>query len=128
MSLRTSLYSFLSGNGTITAVTSAIYPQRAPQQNQADPFIVFTIENDEDQQILDGVSGTRDGRFIVDCYSARYLTADQLATAVKSALIGHRGTFGAETAEHIRKERELDLFEDDTELYRVNLQFFIAYT
>jgi len=29
--------------------------------------------------------------------------------------------------DHIRKERRFDLFESDTRLFRVSLQFFVAY-
>lgn len=129
MSIKTSLYTFLSGTSSITstlASTNSVWPSHIPQNHDGFPLIVFSMDDDEDQQLLDGVSDVKEARFTIDCYDGSYLTADQVATAVKDALIGHRGTFGANTAEHIRKERELDLLDDD--LHRVNLQFLIAYS
>ena len=128
MSIKTSVYSVISGTGAITSLaTGGVHPQNIPAQSTA-PAITFSMDDDADQQLLDGVSGLKEARFVIDCYSLSYLTADQMASAVKTALVGYRGAFGTNTAEHIRKERELDLFEADTRLHRVNLQFLIAYS
>jgi len=128
VSIKTSLYTYLSGNSTISATGAVIFPQTIPPQSTSQKMLTFAMDEDSDQQILDGVSGLREALFVVDCYSPSYLDADTLATAVKSALVGYRGALGTNVAEHIRKEREFDLFESDTRLHRVSLQFLIAYT
>lgn len=98
-----------------------------PQEHDGFPAIVYSMDDDQDQQLLNGVSGLKEARFVIDVYDDDYVTADSVATAIKSALVGYTGTFGADTADHIRKERELDFYEPQTELHRVNLQFLIAY-
>lgn len=130
MSIRTSLYSFLSGTSSITstlASANSVWPQMLPQKHDGFPAIVYSMDDDQDQQLLDGVSGLKEARVVIDVYDGQYVTADTVATAIKDALIGYRGTFGADNAEHIRKERELDIYESETELHRINLQFLIAY-
>jgi hypothetical protein len=128
VTIKTSFYTFVAGTGSITSIaTGGIHPQTIPQQME-NPFASYSMDDNEDQQMLDGVSPVRDARFSVDCYSKSYLTASQLAGAFKSALVGHRGTFGSHTVEHIRKEREFDIFEADTGLHRVSLQFLVVYS
>jgi len=127
MTVATSLYTFLSGNGTITAITTAIHPQVLPQE-VAFPALTYTMDADDDDYLLSGsASGLKEALFSIDCYSPSYVTAHTLADAVRGELIGVTGTFGAVTADHIRKEREFDLFEPPTELHRVSMEFFVAY-
>jgi hypothetical protein len=126
MSIKSSLYTFLISKTAITTLVSGVYPQTLPQQASA-PAIVYSLDDEEMQQLLDGTSPLLEARVTIDCYSPSYAGADAIAAAVKTALIGHRGTFGSKVVDHLRKERELDLFEADTRLHRVNLQFLIAY-
>jgi hypothetical protein len=122
-------YTFVSGRAGITALTSSIYPQFLPQQHPGFPALTFALDDDQDQQLLDGsVGGMREALMVVDCWDGSYITAHALADAVKLELIGYVGAFGASTVDRIRKEREIELYEADTELHRVALQFFIAYT
>jgi len=131
VSIKTSLYTFLTGTSSITdtlSTTTSVWPAHLPQNHSGFPALTFSMDDDRDDHALDGVIDLKYARFNIDCWAGTYLEADQVATAVKAALVDYRGSFGADTAEHIRKEREIDLFEEDTDLHRVNLQFLIAYS
>jgi hypothetical protein len=126
MSIKSSLYTFLTSKTAVMTLVGGVYPQTIPAQAAA-PAIVYSLDDEEMQPLLEGNSPLIEARVTIDCFSATYGGADAIAAAVKTALITHRGAFGSVFAEHIRKERELDLFEPDTRLHRVNLQFLIAY-
>ena len=131
MSIAESFYTVISGNTTITdalASVNAIFPQMLPQAHAAFPAITYSQDGEEDQYMLDGnPNELKQALFSVDCYSDNYITVHNLADIVKTQLLAATGTFDSHTAEHIRKERELDIYESATELHRVSLQFLIAY-
>ena len=124
-----SIYAFLTSRAAITAITTRVYPGWLPQQVTTVPALTYTQDEDADQMLLDGEVGSlKSALFSVDCWSESYKTSHQLADAVAGEMVGHRGAMGSDTVDHIRKERESDLpYESDTGLYRVSLQFFIAY-
>ena len=124
-------YAHLSGDAGVSALTSSIYPQVIPQ-NASFPAITYQIESDEDSQLLTGISSLYEATFRVDCWDTDQITAHQLADAVEAAMVSYRGDFGSQspaiTAHHVRKERgRFELYETDTKLFRVSLQFLIAY-
>ena len=122
MSVVTSIYTVLDA-----ALTESVYPQVLPQ-NPTVPAVTYNLDDDEESTLLDGTTeGLKQTLFTVDCWAATYAAAHTLADAVKTALVGSTGTFGTVTADHLRKEREIDLFEADTRLHRVSLQFLLAY-
>jgi hypothetical protein len=68
----------------------------------------------------------------VDCWALTYLHVHQLANTVEAALLGAaHGELGAlsppQMIDAVRVERRLDIFESATLLYRVSLQFMVAY-
>lgn len=115
-------FTFLSGQ-----VSTQIYPQFLPQNHQGFPAITFSVDDDRDDQLIDGVGSMRTALVSVDCWDLDYLSVHTLADSVSSALVGHVGTFAGSEVSHIRKERQLDLYEQDTGLFRVSLQYLIAY-
>lgn len=121
-----SFFSFLSSQATITALCKSIFPHTIPQ-NESLPAITYFVDEDLPEPILDGSSSLRVSRFNVDCWSHKYTEAHALADAVEAVLVGFTGVFGTDNAGHIRLERRFDLFETETKLYRVSMQFFIAY-
>lgn len=125
-----SFRSHLATDPGVAGITSSIYPKHLPQ-HASKPAITYGMDGDDNEQLLDGISSLKTALFDVDCWDLSYITAHQLADAVEAALVGHSGALGtfspAANADHIRKERRFDLFESDTKLYRVSLQFFVAY-
>lgn len=122
--------SALVADAGISSITTAIYPHHIPQAVNP-PALTYSVDDQSEDQTLSGASSLKTGLFSVECWDYSVLTAHSLADAVESALIGVVGDFGglspSQTVDHIRKERRFDLYESDTRLYRVSLQFFVAY-
>lgn len=125
-----SFHSHLKADVGVSAIVDKIWPHWIPL-DAAMPAISYRMDADDRQYILDGESSLKTALFDVECWSDSYLEAHQLANAVESALSGHTGAFGvlspADTVDHIRLERKFELAETDTKLYRVSMQFFVAY-
>lgn len=126
-----SFYSHLKNDSGVSAITSEIYPKVLPE-NVTLPAIVYGVDSDGVEQLVDGgTSDLKEALIYVDCYASTYLSAWQLAKAVE-ALAGTTGTLGthspANIVDTVRLERpSFDLFESDTERYRVSVQLYIAY-
>lgn len=121
-----SFYGFLAADAGVAALCQSIWPQTIPQ-NAGMPAITYSLDDEQVDRLLDGPGDLRSALIDVSTWSPDHAQSHELADAVESALVGHRGTFGTKTAEHIRLERKFELFESDTRLYRVSQQFFIAY-
>lgn len=125
-----SFLSHLESGPGVAAICQSFYPKVLPQV-YTDPAITYGVDQDSDDQLLGDSGSLSEAIFDVDCWSVSYLTAHQLADAVEALLVGHTGALGSASpslyADHIRKERRFDLFEADTKLYRVSLQFLVAY-
>lgn len=106
---------------------AGVWPYMLPQQHSGFPAITFSVDEDMQDQILDGVGSLRMARVSIDCWDRSYLAVNELADSICDDLVPYRGLVGTYTVDHIRKERQLDLYEADTGLFRVSLQFFIAY-
>lgn len=120
------VYSRLGTSG-ISTITDRVYPKVAPLNVRA-PFIIYGVDSDMSDTLFDGAETLRQSFIDVDCYAKEYLKAHELAAAVETAFVDYRGALtSALTAEYIRLERKFDLFEADTQLYRVSLQLYIAY-
>ena len=125
------LFNHLDTNAGINAVCKSVFPHRIPD-GAGVPALVYRMDFDERDNLLNGEGALRQALYAVDCYADKYADAHTIATAVEAAMIGFRGTFGATSpsidVDHVRLERKIDLFETDTGYYRVSLQFLIAYT
>jgi hypothetical protein len=122
-----SIHQYLSTSTGITDIVGkSVFPLTVPQ-GASFPAVVFTLDEDNIDQLLDEVGGLRRSLVSIDCYSKDHPEAHQLADATEAALIGKRGTFGTKTAEFITLQRRFELLETDSKLYRVSMQFAIAY-
>jgi hypothetical protein len=125
------LHSFLVAKATGAA---GVWPQMLPQNHQGFPAITYSIDDESDDQLIDGIGSLTTAVVTVDVWDASYITVHQIADALCKGLVGYHGLIGAYgspekqvIANHIRKERQLDLYDNDGDLHRVNLQFLIAY-
>lgn len=98
------------------------------------PFVVLTLDDDRRERMLDGSEGPyRQAVLSADCYATRLADAIAIADAVESALIDYSGGALGTTSpqvlvDHLRLERRgPHLFESDTDLHRVPLEFLIGY-
>ena len=130
------LYTFLQDKASIRAIVAlssasprkaSIYPYFLPQSHIGFPALTYSMDDDLEQTLIDGTSTMKEAILSVDCWAYDYIRAHDLADAVKDEMVDYTGTFGSSTVNHCRKERELDLYEPDTKVYRVSLQFRVAY-
>ena len=111
-------------SGVTDVVGTRIYPVIAPQKAQP-PFIVVTQVSEDPLETFDagGEATLRSSRVQVDCYMRENDEAHELAAAAEDALVT------AEEANGLRawKLDSRDLFEDDTRLHRVSMDFGVMF-
>ena len=117
-----SIYSRLRVDSAVAAIIgSRIYPQIQPQPAVA-PCVVYQVIVDTPTNTLDGSNGgdLYQTRLQVDAYATDYATAQTLADAITAVL-------GSVTELHFSSVRlsRRDLYEPDTKLHRVSLDFSI---
>lgn len=113
------IYTILAARSPLLA-GGRIFPSVVPQ-GQTFPAIVYQRDSSRFLRTFDGHNAfTRTG-VQVDCYAKTVLAAAQLAASVKSTLID----YAARPINLIALNNEFDLFEPDTELHRVLLQFSV---
>ena len=102
-------------------VGTKVFPLVIPQGEQP-PAVVLTVVSDVPATSLTGDPAEllREYRVQVDTYSKRYADAQQLAAAV-GLVLGRL----AEAELSANRESARDLYDDETQLYRVTADFFV---
>lgn len=130
--ITTSLRQHLLADSGVSALCDSIFPKTIPDGSDTDA-IVYGVDGDGREMLVEyTTSGLKKIRVGIECYSLDYDQAWAIAAAVEAALTGVSGAFGTSSPQdevnHIRLERDsFDHFENDTKLYRVSMQFLIAY-
>jgi hypothetical protein len=62
----------------------------------------------------------------LDCWAPTYPAVKELANALRIALNGHTGSFGAGTVDSVTLDAERDGFEEDAELFRVIQEYILS--
>ncbi len=120
------LRTHLLASPAVAAITTAIQPQVL--DNPLAGGITYRVAADEDEMLLDGDQSSLEEALIeIDCWDLDYMRVQALADAVEISLISYVGLFGELGVDHCRVERRFDLFETDTRLHRVQMQFFMSY-
>lgn len=118
------VYAHLSGHAEITTfVGDEIYPIILPQREEPYPSswagITYFLVSHPEVYSKDGPSGLSFPRMQISVWSPSYTKAKQLAELVKAAMHGY--------AEFATKENEDDIYEADTKLYHIPLDFIIQH-
>ena len=131
--MKSGLVSLLSSEATITAICGTrVYVQRAPQ-NAAFPHLIITQMGSEENATLDGGSGQlRFLDFDIDCKAKSSVTAESLATAVRTYIDDYSGTAGNFTIGAVLMNDESDDYEppqdgSDVGVFVVTLDVTIHY-
>lgn len=99
----------------ITAlVGTRIYPVEVPEGDEYFPAITYAVLSCPRINSLTGPSGLAHPRVQLHCWARNpggYLAADALREAVRTAMNGFRGTWGALEIDHCTLLDEGDLFE-----------------
>lgn len=129
MSFESDLVARLEADAGVSAlVGTRIYPLNLPQAASlaGDSLTYEVISNIEDEN-LSGPADRESPRVRVHCWSTTFAGAVALATAVRAALVGFRGTMGSTPVGMIAFETSTDLYEDQPDTYRRILDFRIAH-
>ena len=119
------VYAMLAADATLTALVSTkIYPVIAPQ-NVASPFVVYSIASAIPTNTKDRISEVDTMRVQIDCYARTYSQVEAIASAARLAIDGQTGTKAGIYVDGVAYENEQDLIDEDVDLYRKSLDFFI---
>lgn len=88
----------LTKSGVTTLVNQRIYPDVLPQ-NAKLPAVVFFVVSNHPEHHMGGGSTLTQARVQVDCYASTRLGANALGEAIRNAMDGTTGTFGAQFAQ-----------------------------
>lgn len=137
--IQEALYSKLAGAAGVSAlVASRIYPLVIPQtvydEATKRPCIVYSTDGKARHIRFSGTDSLVAGRFTVDCYARTYSAVQQLAAAVRAALVDQRGTWttssspqGSVSVQQVFIDNEFDLTDIEPGLYRVSQEYTIWY-
>jgi hypothetical protein len=125
MQFEAALFNYLKGYAGLAAlVGTRIYPLIMPQ-NPTLPAVTYQKISGVVDYVMDGTSIKRP-RIQVDAWAKSYASARAVAEQVKAAFDRYTGTMGGVGGVQVIGtwiENETDLFEPDTGLYRVSLDF-----
>lgn len=109
---------------TLTPTASSIYAQFLPQDSSF-PAITFSKVSGPREYCHDGQIYA-EPRMQIDCWAKGYLEAKTLAENVRVALSGYTGTFDSKKVMACFLVNETDIYDPDTQLHRVILDFRFA--
>lgn len=120
------LYTILSADATVTAICSTrIYPYTIPQKPDGSgyPGATITVISNEPSDTKDGASTLDAWRVQIDSYAATALKAQQLDSAIRSAIDRYRGSVivtGDATyfVDGIRYENANEVMEPEKDIFR----------
>lgn len=122
--LEEELAAYLAAN--VPAVSSRIYPMRLPQGVTL-PAITYLKVSGVRKHSLTGPAGSASPRMQVSCWGATYGAAKNLASLVRIAIDGYRGTMGAIEVGAILLLNEMDLIDPEPGFYQVILDFEVIH-
>jgi hypothetical protein len=122
------LFSYLSGHAGLTAlVANRIYPLVMPQGTTL-PAVTFSKVSGPRVHAMQQDAGLAYPRFQVSCWGATYKQAKEVAGQVRAALQDFKGTMGGPggvVVSGVFIQDENDLYEPNTQIYHVALDFVI---
>ena len=125
MAFGDAIYSILSNDSTLTAITSTrIYPLRIPQGASL-PAVTYFVVSGGPMQTKDGAVSDNFDSFQVSCFATSYSTIQSIYSAVKSALERYSGTAASTTIHTITYMGHVDLYEEDAGVYHRAIDFRI---
>jgi len=122
-SIEQSIYSLLTNDASVTALTSTrIYPAIVPEQ-AAMPAITYQQISGDREHDFDDAIGYATGRFQINCWDDSYGGARVLANAVRQVLDGFTGTSYGLYVHHIFLMDEGDMPEIEPELNSTRIRY-----
>jgi hypothetical protein len=120
-----SIFDILSNDATVAGfVGKKIEPLRTTQGEQP-PFMIYRINDGDPTDTKDGVSVLDTDRLIIAAFSETYSELKDIGEAVRSALDRYTGTNSGVNIDKIIYENKQDFFNNDAQLYQLELDFRI---
>ena len=128
MTIEAAFYSTLSAHaGLIAKVSTRIYPLVLPQDCRL-PAVCIRRVSDIPEYLLDLAVALQETRMQVSSFAETLAEALAIGAQVKLALVGLSGSHGGVTIGDIRIENENDLYEPDTDIYHIPIDFMVYYS
>jgi|14BtaG_2_1085337.scaffolds.fasta_scaffold00960_9 hypothetical protein len=118
------LYGFLAARGYST---SEIMLWPLPVDHPSFPAITFQQDNEDRSQTYEGPSGFVSASVALDVWGKGAEQVQTLAKAVRDDLNGYSGLIGSARCYLLSVDRMIDLYETDTELFRVSINLTIRH-
>lgn len=116
--LEPSIFSALTADATVSGlVGTRVYPLVLPQKAGL-PAVSYLRVSGRQEMSLSGLSGLEAPRIQIDCWATTYAGAKALAAAVRAAML-------SATAFKVGSVSDRDLYEDDTNVFRVSIDFSV---
>lgn len=109
----------------VPALGTRVYPKKLPQPPVLPAATYLRVSMGSPGVTFDGPSSLRGPRIRVDVWDKTDGGVETIAEAVRTALDGFRGPAGAEEIGGAFLALEQSLYEDDTKLHRVMLEFHV---
>lgn len=124
--IATNLYTFLNAQAGITAlITTRIYPLKLPQSVVL-PCLSFQLVSEPREYTLDKAS-IPNALVQFDCWGTTYLEANTLADALATVLDAYTGAVGSITSLGFIQRSRQDIYESETNEFRVSLDYSFMY-
>lgn len=104
----------------LNTVTVDNFPMRAPQGHHV-PFILFAQITTDPTIVKDTVSRLDVLTYQISCFHTTLLAAKTMAAAVRTAVDGYKSS----TVDHITFRSEVDIYEEDTQIYHIAQEYSI---
>lgn len=119
MLLEEGLYSYLvSAPGVAALVGTRVYPLVLPQASPV-PAIIYSRVGGPRVKALAAPPGVQRARVQLSVFATSYAEVKAVAEALRLALDGHRGSWGAGQVQAVSLVSENDLFGGDSLMYHV---------
>lgn len=116
---------FLQSRNAITDYTDQIYLWPMPTNNKTWPAITFHQDNEDRSNHFTGPSGLVKTSVVLDCFDKSSDGVKNLAQSIVLDLKGYRGFIETVQCYRVDVDRAIDLYEEETELFRVSISLSI---
>lgn len=119
------LRTFLLADGTVAGlVATRIYPSVLPQAPTLPAITYSTISAVRDHTMA-GPDGLPSKRIQIDAWGSTFAQVAALADAIRERLDGHLGAMGSTEVKGVFASTERHLYESETKLYRVSMDYIV---
>lgn len=118
----------LTQTGLTALVGQQIYPQTLPQ-NTTFPAISYEVTNDTPNHTMGSeAANPRKPLITYNVWAETYKEAKQVSAQLHTALEDKTGGLATRTLQWILFENEYDIYESDTEIHHIVVDFVVWYT